>query len=172
MPQFTVQLNINGPASDVWALLTDDAFLEDLYRNRLQYVQWSVTARRTAPEGDLIREVALIPPMNAPAPVQKLLGSGFRQTEESRFDEKQLSWTWRRIPSTMADKIKEEGRVRVEEVPDGGSRLIAETTVECKVFGVGGLMESTAEKHSRHDWQTLGEALAQRLAADKGEDKP
>ncbi|CAM5487526.1 DUF2505 family protein [Streptomyces abikoensis] len=166
MPQFTVELNVNGAASDVWALLTDDAFLEDLYRNRLQYVQWSVTERLTAPEGDLIRRVALIPPMNAPAPVRKLLGSGFRETEESRFDDKQLVWSWRRIPSTMADKIKEEGRVRVEAVPDGSSRLVAETTIECKVFGVGGLMESTAEKHSRHDWETLGEALRLRLAAD------
>ncbi|MGK5547479.1 hypothetical protein ACSNOH_22500 [Streptomyces sp. URMC 127] len=97
--------------------------------------------------------------------MQKLLGSGFRETEESRFDDKQLVWSWRRIPSTMADKIKEEGRVRVEAVPDGSSRLIAETTIECKVFGVGGLMESTAEKHSRHDWQALGEAIRLRLAA-------
>ncbi|MGK5732034.1 DUF2505 family protein [Streptomyces sp. URMC 124] len=166
MSQFTVQLSVNGAASEVWALLTDDAFLEDLYRNRLNYVKWAVDQRHDAPEGDLIRKVTLIPPMNAPAPVRKLLGPGFSETEDSRYDRKRLTWTWRRTPSTMADKIKEEGQVRVEEAAGGGSLVVADTTIECKVFGVGGLMESTAEKHSRNDWRTLGEALNQRL--DKG----
>ncbi|MFH8787189.1 DUF2505 family protein [Streptomyces roseoverticillatus] len=168
MSQFTVQLSVNGPASEVWALLTDDAFLEDLYRNRLNYVKWAVDERHDAPEGDLIRKVTLIPPMNAPAPVLKLLGPGFKETEESRLDPERLTWTWRRVPSTLADKIREEGRVRVEAAADGGSLLVAETTIECKVFGIGGLMESSAEKHSRNDWQQLGQALNQRLGQGEG----
>ncbi|MFC5722402.1 DUF2505 family protein [Streptomyces gamaensis] len=165
MTEFSVQLNVNGPASAVWALLTDDAFLEDLYRNRLKYAQWTVTGRRESAEGLLIREVSLIPPMNAPAPVLKLLGPGFKETEESRLDPGRLTWAWRRTPSTLAEKIREEGTVRVEEAPEGGSLLVADTLIACKVFGVGGLMESTAVKSSRNDWRKLGEALNERLTA-------
>ena len=43
----------------------------------------------------------------------------------------------------MAEKVRNEGTLRLEPLGDSRVRRIAEITVEAKVFGIGGMIEST-----------------------------
>ena len=55
-------------------------------------------------------------------------------------------------PSALADKMRNEGVMRIEAIGDNKVRRIADITIEAKIFGVGGLIESTAEKQLREGW--------------------
>ena len=48
-------------------------------------------------------------------------------------------------PSTMADKLRQRGSMRIEKPIGDKVRRIAELSIEAKVFGLGGLIESTTE---------------------------
>ncbi|MFT3770883.1 MAG: DUF2505 family protein [Minicystis sp.] len=52
----------------------------------------------------------------------------------------------------MADKLFTGGVIRAERIDDNKTRRVAEMTVEAKIFGVGGLIESSAEKQLRDGW--------------------
>ncbi len=93
-----------------------------------------------------------MPKMTMPGPVAKLLGSNFRYTEEAKLDKARKVWTFKMTPSVLADKMRQEGSMRVEPVGDGKVRRIADIVIEAKIFGVGGLIESSAEKALREGW--------------------
>lgn len=61
-------------------------------------------------------------------------------------------WRWKMIPSTLTDKLFVSGTVRAERISDTKCRRIAEMQVEAKIFGVGGMIESTSEKQLRDGW--------------------
>jgi hypothetical protein len=90
--------------------------------------------------------------MDVPGPVQKLFGPGFRYTEEGSMKKDEGIWRWKMTPSTLADKLLTSGTVRVEAIGDDKVRRIAEMDVQAKVFAVGGLIESSAEKQMRDGW--------------------
>ena len=90
--------------------------------------------------------------VTVPAPVAKLFGSKLRYVEEGRLDKATRTWRWKTTPSTLADKVKNEGTMRVEPAGDGKCRRIVEIVVEAKVFGVGGLIESSTEKQFQDGW--------------------
>jgi hypothetical protein len=52
----------------------------------------------------------------------------------------------------MSDKLFTSGTVRVEPIGDSKVRRIAEMSIEAKIFAVGGLIESSAEKQMRDGW--------------------
>ncbi|MGW3310571.1 hypothetical protein ACWDG9_28720 [Streptomyces sp. NPDC001073] len=65
--------------------------------------------------------------------------------------------TWWVTPSSLADKIRHEGRLRAEDAGGTRSRLGLELTYEAQVFGVGGLLEGFMEKWLREEWgRTVG----------------
>ncbi len=70
------------------------------------------------------------------------------------FDKAAKTWKWTLTPSTMADRIKQEGQVRVDAVGDNKVRRTAELMIEAKVFGLGGMIESNAEKQLREGWDS------------------
>jgi hypothetical protein len=87
-----------------------------------------------------------------PGPVAKLMGSNFRYTEEGTWDKGTKIWRWKMTPSTMAEKLRNEGTMRIEEIGGDKVRRIADLVMEAKVFGIGGLIESSAEKELRNGW--------------------
>jgi hypothetical protein len=55
------------------------------------------------------------------------------------------------IPNTLADKLRVSGVMRVEPT-DKGCRRVVEVENEAKIFGIGGLVESSTEKSLREGW--------------------
>ncbi len=151
MGKFTITHEINCDADTFWKLFFDKSYNEELFRKELGFPHYSIVEQRET-DSEIYRKIAGQPKMDMPGPVQKLLGSGFSYTEEGRFNKATKTWTWKMTPSALADKLRQEGTLRIEAVGDKKVRRVAEMVIEAKVFGVGGLIESSAEKQLRQGW--------------------
>lgn len=151
MAKFTMTHEIHCSAEDFWKTFFDKSFNVRLYREALEFPEFSIVEQNET-DTQITRRCAGQPKMNMPAPVMKLLGSGFRYTEDGTFDKATKTWRWKLTPSTLADKLKQEGTLRVEAAGEGKCRRVVEIVMEAKVFGLGGLIESSAEKQLREGW--------------------
>lgn len=166
MGKFTVTHEIRCNAETFWKTFFDKEFNEKLYLEALGFPEYR-TLEQNETETKITRKVHGQPKMNVPGPVAKLLGSGFAYTEEGSFDKSTKFWKWKLTPSTLADKLRTEGTVRIEPIGDDKVRRIAEIEVEAKIFGVGGLMESSAEKQLRDGWDQSAVFMNKYLDAAK-----
>ena len=151
MGKFTMTHEINCNEETFWKTFFDKDFNEKLYKEELHFPEFTVVEQNET-DAKITRKAVGTPKMDLPGPVAKLFGSGFRYTEEGTYDRAKKLWTWKMIPSTMADKLRNEGTVRLEPVGTDKVRRISEITIEAKVFGIGGLIESSAEKQLRQGW--------------------
>jgi hypothetical protein len=166
MGKFTVTHEINCDVETFWKTFFDKDFNEKLYRGSLGFPEYTITDQ-TETDTQITRKVAAMPKMDVPGPVQKLLGSNFRYVENGSMDKAKRVWVWKLTPSTLADKLRTEGTVRAEAIGDNKTRRIAEMTVEAKVFAVGGLMESSAEKQLRDGWDKSARFMNDWLAGKR-----
>ena len=153
---------INCDVDTFWKVFFDKTFNEKQYREALGFPEFSVLEQNET-YTQITRKASGMPKMNVPGPVQKLLGANFRYTEDGTFDKASRTWRWRMTPSVLADKMRQEGTMRVEPAGEGKVRRVAEMTVEAKIFGLGGLLESTAEKQLREGWDTSASFMNQYL---------
>jgi hypothetical protein len=151
MSKFTMTHEINCDEETFWKIFFDRDFNMKLYKEELGFPAFDILEQRDS-DTEIFRKAKGTPKMDMPGPVQKLMGSGFSYTEDGRLNKATKTWTWKMNPSTMADKIRNEGSMRVEKVGDNKVRRVADVTIEAKVFGVGGLIESSAEKQLRQGW--------------------
>jgi len=151
MGTFKVTHEIQCNAETFWKTFFDKDFNLKLYKEGLGFPEFSIVDQRET-DTELVRKVTGSPKMEVPAPVAKLLGSNFRYTEEGKFDKSTKIWRWKLIPSAMPDKLRNEGSMRIEPIGETKIRRIAELVLEAKVFGVGGLIESSSEKQLREGW--------------------
>jgi hypothetical protein len=151
MGKFTVTHEINCNVETFWKVFFDKDFNTKLYKENLGFPEFTIVDQRET-DSEIARKVNGTPKMEVPGPVAKVLGSNFRYTEEGKFNKSTQRWQWKMIPSTMADKMRNEGTLRIEAVGDTKVRRVAELVIEAKVFGIGGLIESSAEKQLRDGW--------------------
>jgi hypothetical protein len=163
MGKFTITHEINCNVEKFWKVFFDKDFNEKLYREALGFPKYEVLKHEeTATQ--ITHKVHGQPKMNMPGPVAKLLGANFVYTEEGTFDKATSIWRWKMTPSALADKMRNEGSMRIEPIGDTKVRRIAEVIIEAKIFGVGGLIESTAEKQLREGWEESAKFLNKYLA--------
>lgn len=163
MPTFRVTHEINCNVETFWKTFFDKEFNEKLYKEGLGFPEFSVVSQNET-DDKITRKCAGKPKMNMPGPVMKLLGDGFRYTEEGSFDKATKVWRWKMTPSTLADKLRQEGTLKVEPIGDNKVRRTAELINEAKVFGIGGLLESSAEKTLREGWDKSAAYMNEWLA--------
>jgi len=166
MGTFKVTHEINCNVEAFWKLFFDKEFNEKLYKEGLGFPEFTVMDQRET-ETQITRKCGGTPKVNMPGPVMKLLGSGFRYTEEGTYDKKTGIWKWKMTPSTMADKLRQEGSLKLEPIGDGKVRRVAELINEAKVFGLGGLIESSAEKSLREGWDSSAVFMNKWIANQK-----
>ena len=166
MGKFTVTHEINCDADTFWKVFFDKGFNEKLYLEGLGFPEYK-TLEQTETDTQITRKVHGQPKMDMPGPVAKLFGSGFAYTEEGSMDMASKVWRWKLTPSTMADKMRTEGTVRIEPIGDNKVRRIADISIEAKIFGVGGLIESSAEKQLREGWDRSAVFMNKYLAETK-----
>lgn len=166
MGKFTVTHEINCDVETFWKVFLDKEFNEKLFRQQLGFPEFNIVEQRET-ETEVHRKVSGKPKLNMPGPVQKLLGDNFRYVEEGKLNKATKVWTWKMTPSVMADKLRQEGTLRVEPIGDNKVRRVADLINEAKVFGIGGLMESSAEKGLREGWDQSAKFMNQYLANRK-----
>lgn len=166
MGTFRISHDIQCGVDLFWKVFFDKTFNEQMFKTELGFPEYSVLELRET-DKEIIRRVSAMPKMNLPGPLSKLFGNGFRYVEEGHFDRQTKIWKWKMTPSTLADKLRQEGTLRVEPVGEHSVRRVAELIIEAKVFGVGGLIESTGEKQLRQGWDESARFLNKWLADGK-----
>ena len=151
MPNIVLTHELNCDTDTFWKIFFDKAFNETLFRKKLGFPRFDIVEQRED-DREIFRKVSGQPKMDLPGPVAKLVGSSFTYVEEGRFDRASKTWKWKMTPSTLADKMRTEGTVRAEASGTGKCKRIANMLIEAKMFGIGGLMESSAEKNMRDGW--------------------
>ncbi|HEY8380261.1 MAG TPA: DUF2505 domain-containing protein [Nannocystis sp.] len=164
MATFRITHEINCNAETFWKLFFDPEFNTKMFKEALAFPEFEVLEFRET-DATIVRKVRAMPKLNVPGPVAKLLGSGFRYTEEGTFDKATQKWRWKMIPSALADKLRQEGTMWLEPIGDDKIRRVAELITEAKVFGIGGLIESSAEKQMREGWDASAVFFNKQLAA-------
>lgn len=135
-----------------WQLFFDKEFNEKLYKDGLGFPEW-VNEEQVETDAEVRRRTRGRPKLgNVPGPVAKLLGDKFGYVETGSMKKSEKVWRWKLTPSTLADKIRQEGSLRIEPIGDGKIRRHVEMVIEAKVFGIGGILESTAEKQLKDGW--------------------
>ena len=153
MGKFTVTHEIHCNEETFWKVFFDRDFNMDLFLKELHFPEYSILEQRETDQS-IVRKVSGTPKMDVPAPVMKLLGPGFKYVEEGTFDKATKRWSFQMTPNVLHGKLFNKGNMRAEPVGEARVRRIAEIVVEAKVFGVGGLLESTGEKQIRQGWDS------------------
>lgn len=166
MKRFTLTHEINCNEETFWKIFFDKTFNETLFRTELRFPQYDILDQRET-DTEIFRKIKGQPKMNLPGPVAKLLGSGFAYTEEGRLDKASKRWTWKMSPSKLAEKLHNEGTMRIEPIGDSKVRRVTEITMEAKIFGIGGLVESSAEKEMREGWDDSARFMNKWIADGK-----
>jgi hypothetical protein len=149
-----------------WKLFFDNDFNETLFLKELHFPKWKLLEHKET-DDQILRKVEGVPKMDAPGPVAKALGSSFGYLEDGTFDKKTKTFRFKMKTTTMTEKLRNEGTVRVEPMGDKKVRRVVEIVAEAKVFGIGGLIESSLEKSFRNGWGKSAEFIA-KWAKDKG----
>ena len=132
-------------------LFFEKDFNEALFK-ALEFPAWKLVDTKDT-ETEIVRTVKATPKMEAPAAVVKLLGSSFGYDEVGRFDKASKTLKFVIKTNVMTEKLRNEGTVKCEARGDGKSTRVVEIIAEAKVFGVGGMIESSFEKSFRTGWQ-------------------
>jgi hypothetical protein len=166
MAKFTLTHEINCSADTFWKLHFDKVFNEKLFVGELDFIEWKVI-EQTDTGSEIIRKVHAVMKNTLPGPIAKLFGGNPSYQEDGRFNKAKGVFTFKTTPESMADKVRNEGELRIEPLGDKKVRRIVDFVFEAKVFAVGGLIESTAEKSLRDGYDKSAAFLSRWVAEGK-----
>jgi hypothetical protein len=115
-------------------------YQERLYREALKCTRMEVLEHTGGYEQGMRRKLRFTKPIDAPVAVTKVYGSTVTVEEHSEFDAKIQRWTYRIVPSLMADRLEIGGSVEIKP-RDAGVEQISLTRVGCRIFGIGSIVE-------------------------------
>ncbi len=170
MTQVSITRDLPCSVDAFWASFLDSAFMtrafETIGFSKYDILEVRDEARR------VVRRADARPPVDAPAVVQKVLGPSFGYVEEGEFDRASQTWTWSANPSVLADRSRMAGRLLVEALGANRCRTRFEATIEVKLLGIGGLIESTGERSLRATWARFGDFCASAIPAARADHAP
>ena len=143
----------------------DREYNEALFKRGLEFPEYEILESRD--EGSrVVRRVRVVPKQEAPAAVQKLVGGRFSYVEEGTFDKATKRYAFRVVPSSMPDKVRTDGELRVESVGPKKLRRVVDMTIDVKIFGVGGIVEGFVSR-SMQDSYAQAAAFTNKWIAEK-----
>ncbi len=125
-----------------WRIYFDEAYLRALYLETLHYKSFELLKR-----SDTVLETRIVPKVNLPGPVAKVMGDSFAYENHGSLDRAKGIFSWKMVPRGK-EVVSTRGTVRVEALGEGRCRRSDEVVIEAKVFGVGRLIEAAAEKEA------------------------
>jgi hypothetical protein len=167
MPTITLKHEINCDEARFWELFMDKDFNEKLYKEGLGFPEWRIV-EQVETDTEIKRTTTGRPKLaNIPGPVAKVLGDRFGYTETGSMNKATKVWKYKLTPTTMADKIKQEGTMRIEPAGEGKVRRVVELLIEAKIFAIGGMVESTTEKQLSDGWSDSAKFMNKWIADKK-----
>lgn len=145
-----------------WKTYLDETYTKKLLVEVLGFPKVEVLDRT-----ETSRKLRVVPKLALPAPVMKLVGDSFAYEDHGVLDRAANEWRYRVVPSALKDKLTTEGAVRVEPAGEGKCRRIDSVTIEARVFGLGSLIESSAEAEVKAGWAKEERFLREWLAGKR-----
>lgn len=138
-----------------WRVYLDPAYLRGLYLGELGYKALDVLEVTESS-----RKMRVVPRLNMPGPIESLLGDSFAYEDHGTLDRAKNEWTWSMVQPKVLDPrakprkevVTTRGVLRVVATGERQCRRTDELVIESKIFGLGGLIESSAEKEARAAW--------------------
>jgi hypothetical protein len=137
-----------------------------LFLEGLKFKQYEMLELTEHPDGSWTRKMRGEPSSEAPAIVQKIVGTT-AYTEEGRYDPKDKIYRYTQTPVKLADKVKMVGTIRLETKGEKQIERIVEVEFSAKILGVGGAIESFIEKTNRDAWEKNAAYSRQYVAEQK-----
>lgn len=151
--EFTVRDRYACSAERFWSeVFFEEDYNRPLYLEALQFQAFDVLTLSAEPNGDRTRRVKVMPRLDAPAPVRKVIGDALTYIEEGRYDAAQGRWSTRIVPSVMPDKISIRSDMWMDPVGDHECDRVAHFQVNVRVFGLGKIFERFVEKTLRESY--------------------
>lgn len=169
MRRFTMVQDIALDLDEHWRLFLDDDFDKKMYLEGFGFPRYELLDHRDG-EAESFRRIRVVPKLDVPGPVAKILGSSFAYTEEQTFDKKARTSRSRVVPSVLADRLGSDSAVRAEAAGAGKTRRTIDISVEARIFGIGGMVESALEKNLRTGWDNAA-AYMNKHAAQNAQKK-
>ncbi len=148
MRRFTMTHEFDCTPETYWKLNFDRDMNTAMYRDGLGFPDYTIQELRET-DTTIFRRTVATPKMDLPAAVQRILGSNFRYTEETDFNKSTKVCTFKGIPSVQPEKLKTNGKMSVDALPNNRCRRTIEIVSEANIMLVGGLLEETGEKNIR-----------------------
>jgi hypothetical protein len=141
-------------------------YQERLYCEALGCRSMSVLEHEGSYETGMRRRLRFEKPIDAPAPIRKLVGDCVTIEEVSSFDAQARCWSYHMIPAVIGERLDIRGAVRLDESAEGVDQL-STTSVACRIFGIGGIIEHFVAK-STVEGNADKAAFTLRYIAEKG----
>jgi hypothetical protein len=129
-----------------WLLYLDEDFTRELFVRGLGWDAPTFTEFRSN-EREVIRNLSAAPKLDLDGKVAKLIGEQMGYREWGRFDRAKGEWEFRHQTNIFGERLKMQGRMWAEPLGQTRMRWRTQTTIECSIIGVGGLLERTAEQN-------------------------
>src|SRR3954466_10855348 len=104
MGTFTMRHELDCDCDRFWKLFFDKEFNVALFK-ALEFPEWKLIDDKET-DTEIVRTVKATPKMEAPAAVQKLLGSSFGYDEEGRFNKATKTHKFVIKTNVMTEKLK------------------------------------------------------------------
>lgn len=135
----THELDIDADTYLHGVYLAED-FTRSLYLDGLSFERYELLSLACTPEGGVERRLRACPMSNAPAVVQKVIGSQ-EYDEVGSLGPGQRTWRYRVLPRSLPDKLRIQGTQVVAPLGPGRCQVTFECTFEASIFAVGGVVE-------------------------------
>lgn len=148
MRKATRTVELDCDVDSFWKTFFDDAFIRGVHLDGMGFREIEVLEK-----SDTTRRLRAVPKLEAPEAVAKILGDRFGYEERATLDRAKNEWRFSMSPNALGDKLRTDGVIRLEELGPKRVRRRDEVTFDCRLFGLGGLIENTAEKQLRASWE-------------------
>jgi hypothetical protein len=135
-----------------WELFFDPGFTRELIVDGLGFASCDVEP--VVDDGPWKkRTMRVVPKIDVPAAVAKLLGPKLGYTEHGKLDTRTREWSYEIVLSVLSDRIRMGGKVRVDAAGERRCMRHSDLWVDVRILGLGGLVERAAEKNMRDGWE-------------------
>lgn len=115
--------------------------------------------KRTDDDGKVHRRVRMIPAIELPGPIRKIVGDKeISYDEVSVFDPKNHSVRYQ-IESAAQDRVSVGGEIRFTAESSGGVRRVIDGEIIVKVFGLGTVIERFIESETQKSYARISDFM-------------
>lgn len=151
----------------LWELYFDSDFNVEMYERGLGFPSCKVIERREQGE-HLIRRMVMVPKIDMPGPVAKLVGDKVGFEERGDWNRNEGVFRFKLILAAFGDKARIDGEMRLAPHGEGYCRRIVDFEVEVEMFGVGGMIEKTVMDSNIDGWNRSAKWINEYLARVRG----